>query len=60
MTRKHYIAIARVIKDSTIKQPSILEGYIDKDDLINDLCKVFKQDNNLFSSDRFVSACDDI
>ena len=56
LTRKYYKLIAKVIKDS-----STLDTYGDvivhKDDLINDLCDEFKQDNSLFDSDRFTSAC---
>ena len=57
LSRKHYKAIAQVIKDRTINNvPPLL---IDKDDLINDLCVVFARDNGLFSRSRFVSACKD-
>ena len=58
LSRKHYVVIARVIKDNTIRKP--LEEYIRKDDLINDLCVVFARDNNLFNSALFRDACDDV
>ena len=57
MTRKDYIFIAKIIKDS-----STLDSYGDvivhKEDLINDLCHMFKGDNNLFDKDRFIKACE--
>ena len=57
MTRKDYIFIAKIIKDSTT-----LDTYgnviIDKVDLINDLCYMFKDDNNLFDIARFINACE--
>ena len=65
LSRKHYITIARVIKDNS-KAMFVDDGYnliesivINKDDLINDLCEVFANDNNLFNSDRFIDACND-
>ena len=45
MTRKHYIKIAQAIKDN--EQGNWLGGLID------DLCVIFKQDNNNFDSARF-------
>ena len=54
LSRKHYKAIAQTIKDNSNKDIDV----VDKDGLINDLCDIFKQDNNRFDYDRFVSACD--
>ena len=54
LSRKHYKAIAQAIKDNSNKDFDV----VDKDRLINDLCDMFKQDNNRFDYDRFVSACD--
>ena len=58
MTKKHYVMIAKVIKDSTIIFKSMNKQVINKNELINDLCVMFKQDNNLFNSDTFKDACD--
>ena len=52
MTRKHYIMIAK-----TIKQHSI-NNALDKDAIVNTLCIMFKQDNERFDVSRFISACD--
>ena len=58
LSRKHYRVIAKSIKDSTT-----LDAYGDeivhKEDLINDLCIMFERDNSLFSSDKFINACND-
>ena len=58
LSRKHYRLIAKAIKDSTIINRRDIT-YIDKDLLINDLCGVFANDNNLFSRGKFVEACND-
>ena len=59
MTRKHYIAIAKIIKDNTfIKNDDKMLSSINKTCLVHDLCKVFKEDNTLFNSSRFIDACD--
>ena len=57
LSRKHYIVIAKAIKDSTIINRRDIT-YIDKDLLINVLSKEFKADNNLFNRDKFVEACE--
>ena len=57
LSRKYYRLIAKAIKESTIlNRRDII--YIDKDLIINDLCREFKRDNSLFSIDRFVDACE--
>ena len=53
LTRKYYIMIARVIKDNTYGNRLITSNFI------NDISIEFKKDNNLFSRDKFVEACDD-
>ena len=68
MTKKHYKAIAQVIKNNSqtmvdeksfsTQEGDTLTDWVNKDRLINDLCDMFKQDNNRFDYDRFVSACD--
>ena len=59
LSRKHYISIAKIIKDNSINIDKPYKSTINRDSLIIDLCMIFKQDNNLFNSDRFISACKD-
>ena len=59
LSRKHYISIAKIINDN-ITQDTYGDEHIHKDDLIDDLCKVFARDNNLFDSSRFRRACDGV
>ena len=56
LSRKHYKEIASIIKDNTIFER---EEFIAINDfnLIDDLCRYFKRDNNRFDNDRFVNAC---
>ena len=59
MTRKHYRLIAKLIKDNTIiHNNKPMKSTINKDCLIVDLCVMFKDDNKLFNSDRFIKACE--
>ena len=65
MTKKHYVMIAKVIKDNSemVKDTicnvdGVLSIMIDRDKLIQELCIIFKQDNNLFNSDTFNNACE--
>ena len=56
MTRKHYIKIANVIKESVLYKPddpSYKPIDCDLGALISGLCYVFKCDNNNFDADRF-------
>ena len=46
LTRKHFKAIAQVIKTTSTKKQ-----------LVNELCIIFKQSNKLFDSTRFINAC---
>ena len=57
MTKKDYIFIAKIIKDSTTLD-TYGDKIVHKEDLINDLCYMFKDDNNLFNKDRFIKACE--
>ena len=67
LTRKYYKMIAKVIKDNSqtmvdVKSYSSQRGdtltdWVHKDKLINDLCDMFKQDNNLFNRNKFEEAC---
>ena len=51
MTRKHYRAIAKAIKDNTSN------NNINKVDFINDISYIFKCDNINFNYSRFEDAC---
>jgi hypothetical protein len=53
MTRKHYIKIARIIKDCTHNNYEF-----DNIKLVNELCIMFKEDNSLFDRQRFIEACE--
>ena len=53
MTRKDYIKIPKIISRARIGKHTI-----DSNELISDLCVVFKQDNSLFDRQRFVDACE--
>ena len=57
LSRKHYRLIANAIKDSTIVYKGVNKHMINKDNLINDLCGVFINDNGLFSRSKFEDAC---
>ena len=59
MTRKHYIKIASIIKDSTNSNSSLLLPTLNKVTLINRLSSMFKDDNHLFNYDKFFEACND-
>ena len=59
LSRKHYVAIASIIKDNTIYSNNSTRRILKKDSLINDLCQAFARDNNLFDSSRFRNACDE-
>ena len=54
LSRKYYIMIAKVIKDSRKNKHTL-----DRDQLLNDLCLELKRDNTLFNIDRFYNACND-
>jgi hypothetical protein len=66
MTRKHYVAIAKIIKDNTeyvvdtiVDEDGTHSLMINREGFINDLSNMFKQDNVLFMRDRFNNACND-
>ena len=59
MTRKHYIKIASIIKDSTNTSNTMLLPTLNKVTLINRLSTMFKNDNYLFDYDKFFKACND-
>ena len=58
LSRKHYKAIAECIKDNTSQTEDNNTLIIDRDNFIDDLCKVFARDNNLFNTAKFRRACD--
>ena len=67
LSRKHYRAIASIIKenselvnDTIVDEDGIKSMVINREGFINDITSYFKSDNNLFSWERFVNACDDV
>ena len=56
MSRKDYIKIARIIKDNTNKKLEMC-NTLNKREVIDELCIMFKQDNNNFDNYRFIDAC---
>ena len=65
LSRKHYETIASIIKDNTeyvidtiVDEDGIHSLMINREGFINDLTSYFKSDNNRFSWERFVNACD--
>ena len=56
LSRKHYRLIAKTINNN-ITRDVYGDEHIHKDDLINDLCVIFKHDNSLFISALFRDAC---
>ena len=59
MTRKHYEAIASIIKDSTNSNSNLLLPTLNKVTLINRLSSMFKDDNHLFDYNKFFEACNE-
>ena len=59
MSRRHYIKIASIIKDSTNSTSNMLLPTLNKVTLINRLSSMFKDDNHLFNYDKFFEACND-
>jgi hypothetical protein len=60
LSRKHYVSIAKIINENTCEVEDTTWKVLDKDTLIDDLCKVFARDNNLFDTARFRRACDGV
>ena len=60
MTRKTYIAVAKIIKSNTIVswETSKMLPTLNKTALVSELCTLFKADNSLFDRARFIDACD--
>jgi len=57
LKRKDYRLIASAIRYSTMYARSG-KRLLGKDKLIEQLCIMLKQDNNLFNKDIFIDACD--
>jgi hypothetical protein len=52
MTRKDYVATAEIIKSYNLQLPEIL-----LENLVDDFCEMFKEDNPRFDKNRFRVAC---
>ena len=59
MSRKHYIRLARIIKDNKLYTNNSTRKVLKYDNLILDICDMLKQDNSLFDKERFINACND-
>ena len=71
LSRKHYRVIASIIKDNSVKTNELKvrignklyirngDIIIDREGFINDITSYFNSDNNAFSWERFVNACDE-
>jgi len=67
LSRKHYEAIASIIKENTeyvvdtiVDEDGTHSLMINREEFINDITSYFKSDNSAFSWERFVNACDDV
>ena len=58
MSRKHYIKVAKIIKDNTLINSGKMLPTLNKTLLVSELCTMFKADNNNFNAVRFIDACD--
>ena len=58
MTRKTYIAVAKIVKSNTIVKSGKMLPTLNKTALVSELCTMFKADNSLFDRQRFIDACD--
>ena len=59
MSRKHYVAVAKIVKDNTLVKGAKMLPTLNKVNLINELATMFKRDNVNFARSRFISACYD-
>ena len=59
MTRKHYVQLARIIKDNKLYTNNSTRKVLKHDSLILDMCDMLKEDNSLFDKQRFILACND-
>ena len=58
MSRKHYIAVAKIVKDNTVVKGDKMLPTLNKVAMVSELCTLFKADNSLFDRQKFISACD--
>ena len=58
MSRKTYVAVAKIIKSNTIVKSGKMLPTLNKTALVSELCTMFKADNSLFDRQRFIDACD--
>ena len=59
MSKKHYVKVAKIIKDNTLDDNGKMLPVINKVNLILSLGTMFKEDNNNFDRQRFNNACYD-
>ena len=59
MSRKHYIKVAKIIKDNTLVKGGKMLPTLSKTAVVSELCTMFKADNSLFDRQRFINACCD-
>ena len=59
LSRKYYRLLARIIKDSTIKNNGKMLPTINKTTLVSELCIHLGIDNSLFNRSKFIDACCD-
>ena len=55
-TKKLYKQIADILRKLTYTQANDGFKYLSKNELIDELCKIFKLDNQRFDTDRFIEA----
>ena len=55
MTRKDYVATAEILNDFYQDMPLGLEERFDN--MVNDFCRLFAEDNDRFLAFKFVDAC---
>ena len=66
LSRKHYISIAKIIKDNSVDvvdettQDGNTTSYINKDNFVDELSAYLHADNNAFNWTRFVYACNEV
>ena len=58
MSRKHYVAVAKIIKDNTLINSDKMLPTLSKTAVVSELCTMFMRDNNNFDMKRFIDACD--
>ena len=59
MTKKDYIAVAKIIADNEVGIVGTIDLYLRKDNLVHDLVLYFEDENPKFDRDKFEEACND-